>query len=157
MSPIGVYGNKVPYGYARGKRNLIMLPAASGVAFKDLGAKFVVVDANNDVALVSDGENHIYGWANVGEFTTTASAGADKISVDISMKSQYWVPATNGTLSEAMRGDTCDIAVSVGGIVSADIGNSSDDVLLIVDIDIVNSAVLVKIADGKQQARTVED
>jgi len=153
--PIGVYGNKVPYGYARGQRNIIMFPAAAGVVFQNLSAKFVYVDGNNDVALVTDGLAHIFGWAEVGEYTGEQAAGLDKIPVDISMKSQYWVPATNGTVEEAIRGDTCDIAVDGSDIVSADIGATLDDVLLIIDIDAINSAVLVKIADGKQQAKPV--
>lgn len=152
--PINIYGKQIFCGYARGNRNIIYVPCTASAVFKALSAKFVTIDSNNDAIIATENETTLFGWAEVGEFTSQSTNGLDIIPVDISMDACYWIPA-DATVSEAVRAETCDIAAVSSNIVQADIGESNQDCLLIVDIDIANQMVMVKIADGKQQARGV--
>jgi len=151
--PINIYGKPIFCGYARGKRTMIWLPIAASQVFKALSAKCGQVDSNNDFALSAENDTAIFGWAEMGEITSSSTAGADKCAVDISMDAQYWVPA-DATVTEAMRGETCDIIVSTN-IIKADVGENNQAVFLITEVDTANQYVMVKIADGKQQAKGV--
>lgn len=151
--PISIGGKPIKCAWARGKRNIIAVPCAASQVFNLLSGKFGQIDSNNDFALLSSNDSTVYGWATVGAYTSSSTAGKDWIAVDISMDSQYWIPADD-TVTEAMRGETCDVVVSAN-IQYADIGESNQDIFLITDVDTANQYVLVKIADGKQQAKGI--
>ena len=151
MSPITIGGKQVFCGYARGKRNLIQVPIGGGEIFERLSGKFVIVTGNVAVVPGSDPAT-LFGWAEVGEFTSAAAA-AGNIAVDISLDSQYWIPA-NAAVTEAVRGEVCALKLS-GNTQQADVGTAGNAVLLITEVDIANQMVMVKIAEGKQQATAV--
>jgi len=151
--PKEIYGKPIFCGYARGKRTMIWMPIAATQVFSALSGKFGYVDSNNDFALLAENDTVIYGWAEVGAFTSSSTAAADSCAVDISMDSQYWIPA-DAAVTEAIRGETCDVAVAAN-IQYADVGESNQDIFLITEVDTVNQYVMVKIAEGKQQAKGV--
>jgi len=151
MSPITIGGKQVFCGYARGKRNLIQVPIGGGEIFERLSGKFVIVTGNVAVVPGSDPAT-LFGWAEVGEFTSAAS-NAGHIAVDISLDSQYWIPA-DAAVTEAVRGEVCALKLATK-TQQADVGAVGNGVLLITEIDEANQMVMVKIADGKQQATAV--
>lgn len=133
------------YSQATGPVESVLYPCAASVAFKYLGAKFVTLDAAEQVALSVAGDTRIHGWAFVGEFTTNATAGIDYVTVNVSREAKYWVPTSTAPTRDAV-GKTCDLVVQ-SGLQKANIGASTTDVLYVHDVDIVNSLALVSIYD----------
>ncbi len=127
-------GARVNFGQVNDVRAIVEIPCQASVAFKYLGGKFVTQDANQRVGLSVAADTKIIGWADVGEFTSNSTAGADKVAVNVAKDATYEMPIditrTEAQL-KALIGETCDIIVT-GGIQYADIDASSDDVLQIV-------------------------
>ena len=129
----------------------VTIPAvelASSVAFKYLSGKFMTKDGSNQYKLTDDGEIP-EGWADVGEFTSNSTAGRNTVPLNISHECVFEMPVDETfTLAEAIifMFKTCDIVVN-SGIQQADIGASSDDVLLIVGYDVDAQTVFVKLAE----------
>lgn len=153
MAQARTIAKRIKYGYSRGPRLMVGFPMAASQTFEARSGKYVYLDSNNDMALLTSGIAHVFGWCDTGPVTTSSTAGYDWLPIDVSVLSAYWIPA-DATVTEAMRGDTCDVVVS-GDTQQADVGSSSDDIFLILDVDPDNQAVLVKIADGKQQANGI--
>jgi len=133
------------YAQAYGPQLTISYPLAASVAFKYLGGKFVTLDANERITLSGSGDDPIKGWAYAGEFTSSATAGDEFITVNDSREARYWIPADAAVTRDLIE-KTCDLIVN-NGIQQADVGESNEDVLLIHDVDITLQAVLVSIVD----------
>lgn len=67
--------------------------------------------------------------------------GGRIISMDVSRQSVYRYAVGTGTITVAMRGQTCDLA----GAQSIDVTASTDDQVEIVEVDTVNNAALVRL------------
>ena len=129
-------------------------PLAASVAFKYLGGKFVTLDGNERAALTVAGDTRITGWALAAEFTSNATAGVDKITVNLSREAAYWMPASGAVTRDLVR-KQCDIITSAAGLQQANIAASTTDVLTILDVDIANQYVLVQIYDTVAPAGVV--
>lgn len=151
-------GNKeVRYGQLNQIAVNVKVPAAASQAFKNLGGKFVKLDANKRADLADSGDAELFGWADVGEITTDSTAGQDEVLVNISLDAVYRMPA-DAAVTAALVGETCDLIVDSDGIQQADVGESSKDVIQIVAVDaedIANQTVQVRLNPRKQFATGV--
>jgi len=142
-------GNKpFPFGYAQSTKRRIIghVPVAASQAFTDDGGKFVKLDTNDRADIADSGDTVVFGWACVGDFTASATAGRDLIPVDTSRETQYWIPA-DAAVTRAMVGNTCDLIVTAADVQQADVGENNEAILWIDDVDITNQMVLVHIYD----------
>lgn len=141
----GLTYSTVKYGYVYGPRSMVEVPLAASQTFTDNGGKFVEVKNGTAgyATIVGDGGNYIDGWAETGAYTSDATAGQDWVNMDTSCNSVYYMPA-NTTVTQSMVGTLCDITVT-SNVQSAAVDASTDDLLYIVDVDITNQAVYVKI------------
>lgn len=127
-------GRPVAYGKALPDDVVVQVPAAASQAFQANGGKFVILNSSRHATLASGGNtSDVFGWAEVGTFSSSSTAGQDIIPVDVS-ESAYEIPI-NATQTESqlklLVGKTCDIEV-VSGIQYANYDASSDDTLQIV-------------------------
>lgn len=143
----------INYSQATGPVVTDAYPCSASVAFKNLGGKFVTLDANERLALTVAGDTRVLGWAFVGEVTTNATAGVDFVVVNTSREAKYWMPAS-GAVTRDLVGKLCDIRVS-SGIQQAAIALSTEDTLKIYDVDIANTLVLVGIYDTAAPAGVI--
>ncbi len=144
------------YGYQRGSRTMIAdCPIGNNEVFTDTGAKFVVQDAAGYCNTAeSDTDADLYGWMEVapGTYSTTAD-GDNSASVDTSCQSVYYIPA-NATVDITMRNKTCDIVIDTNRQ-RANVGTSSTNALVIEEVDIVNTAVWVRMNENVRHATGV--
>ena len=144
---------EVKYGYLRGPRVFAdAWPIAASQAFKNDGGKFVKL-ATNQVDIADSGDTELQGWAEVGEYTSSATAGADKADVDVSPLSIYRMPA-DADPATTVLGDTCDLIIT-SDIQYADVGESTEDVIKIINHDSTNDTVDVHMAFPKLDATGV--
>ena len=140
---------EVKYGYLRGPRMIVKAwPIAASQVFHDRGGKFVILDTNDRVDIADSGNAQIEGWAEspsgqglAAGFTSSATAGADSAEVDVSELSLYRVPADADPANT--RGETCDLIVTTN-IQYADVGESNEDVIQILDLDTADDTVDVR-------------
>lgn len=140
---------EVKYGYLRGPRVFInSWPIAASQVIVDRGGKFVKLDSNDRIDIGDSGDTQIEGWLehptgqglNAG-FTTSSTAGADTGTVDVSELSLYRVPADADPANT--RGETCDLIVT-SSVQYADVGESNEDVIQILDLDTTDDTVDVR-------------
>jgi len=123
------------------------MPVAASQYFYHEGINLVYLDSNGRVTLALTATATLYGWAKApagkgagssdAYWLSSSTAGADKIPVyPFSMNPQMklLLPA-DATVTEAMRGNSCDIiAVNDGTATQVDVGTSSTKVLIIDDL-----------------------
>lgn len=152
--------NEVKYGYLRGPRVFVdTWPIAASQVFLDKGGKFVKLDANDRVDIAAAGDTQIEGWAEhpsgqgaSGGFTSSATAGADMASVDVSELAMYRIPASADPAGT--RGETCDLVVA-SDIQKASIALSTEDVIVVLEIDTTADTVEVRMNPLKMYAAGV--
>lgn len=129
------------------------MPVAASQMFLPRSAHFIYLDSSGHVTFGATSTDKLYGWALVpqsfqigstaasnGYWTSSATAGADKVSVipfACNLHIVYRVPTTPaGGLAVAARcGETCDIVGTNDGTIQyATPGTTSTDVLLVVGI-----------------------
>lgn len=133
---------EVKYGYRGGPRVFVdAWPIAASQNFEDRSGKFVKLDANDRVDIADSGDTQIEGWAEVGNFTSSSTAGADTCQVDVSELSLYGMPADADPAN--IRGETCDLIVT-SDIQYADVGESNEDVIAVLNLDTANDTVVVR-------------
>ena len=128
-------GRPVAYGQAFGGTFCVPVPAAASQPFQANGGKFVILNSSRHATLASGGNtSDLVGWAEVGTFSSSSTAGNDIISVNMAADSAYEIPI-NATQTESqlklLVGKTCDIE-TVSGLQYANYDASSDDTLEIV-------------------------
>ena len=140
---IGMTRGTIKYGYAFGPRVLVG-PCAIGASevFLDTGGKFVKFDNDRQIEVADSGDAALFGWAECGKFTASSTEGKDKVMVDISCESVYYIPADEA-VTIALRGKTCDFVLD-SNRQRADVGVGTTNVILIVDVDIANQALYVR-------------
>ena len=131
---------EVKYGYLAGPRvfSPTAWPIAASQNFENDSGKFVLLDSNDRVDIADSGDAQIEGWAEVGDFTSSATAGADTCQVDLSFLSIFRMPADADPANT--RGETCDLIVNSGNQ-QADVGESNEDVIKVVDLDTTDDTV----------------
>ena len=83
----------VKYGQVKGIVVGIEYPIAASAVFKNLSGCFVQVDSSGRIAIAgTDTATDILGWAEVGEFTASATAGQSKAVVNIAKDATYFMP-----------------------------------------------------------------
>lgn len=124
-------------------------PVGASEQFYAKGGKYVVQDGSGNVDLAGAADIP-YGWAcGVGDLTAGSSDGDTKIAaIDVNPLVIREMPA-DAAVTASLIGKTCDIVVSAGGIQQADVGSSSTDVLVIIDVDPTNQRVLVHLNPNK--------
>jgi len=122
------------------------VPLAASQVFKYKSGKFMT-NAAGVFNITATGEIP-FGWASVGEYTSSAVASAEKVPLNISREAVYEMPV-DAAFTEAegllLVGDVCDI-VTTDNIQMADIGTSTDDILQIVGFDVDAQTVYVRLA-----------
>lgn len=152
----------VAYGQAF-EEPVVQVPAAASQPFQANGGKFVILNTSRHATLASGGNtSDVFGWAEVGTFSSSSTAGQDIIGVNIALDATYEMPI-NATQTESqlklLVGKTCDIEV-VGGIQYANYDASSDDTIEIVGYKYYGSgsgeqSVLVRLYARNQSATGV--
>lgn len=98
---------------------------------------FVVQDGDGDILPAAAGQRPC--GVALGRIPTASAAdGAFKLAVDVSRETLYWRAVGTGTATIAMRGKSCDVA----GAATVDVTASTDDNILIHDVDATNNRVL---------------
>ncbi|RLF07605.1 MAG: hypothetical protein DRJ60_02320 [Thermoprotei archaeon] len=138
---------------------LIECPVAASQAFKRRSGHFVKLDSNRRAEIADSGDSEIIGWALVGaDWTSSSTAGADKITVDTHPLHVWEIPAdatfTAANLA-ALIGKTCDLIVDGNGIQKADIGESNEDVIVIIGGDVDEQTLYVHLNPNKLYATGV--
>lgn len=147
---------EVRYGYLYGPKIFVPVPMAASQAFKNLSGKFIKLDTNKRGDIADSGDIELFGWVEVGEITTSSTAGQDILVANISVDAVYRIPA-DATVAASLRGETCDLIVA-SDIQQADIGESTEDVIQIVAVtadDIANQTVQVRLNPRKMYATGV--
>ena len=130
---------EVKYGYLYGPRCIIKAwPLAASVNFENDSGKFMDLDASNRLQIAVAGQTDIKGWALTGDWTSSATAGADSVEIDICHFAVYGMPADADPAST--QGELCDIVVNSNNQ-QADIGASMNDILHIIDINTTDDVV----------------
>lgn len=149
---LGMTRPTIKYGYVFGPRILVPdVPVGAGVVFTDTGGKFVWFDTSRRIEIAGSGLNPdsttlIYGWVEWGAFTASSTEGKDKVSVDISPFSVYYIPADD-TVAKTMIGAVCDL-ITGSDIQKADVGEKNEKYLIVVDVDVVNQGIYVRMNDA---------
>ena len=125
------------YGLFKGTPDYVTFPVDSSTADIKAG-DMLVFDTAGYVARAAAGANEIVGFAGDDVASPSADGGAT-VEVDVSTDTWYKFPPDAGTVTVALRSRTCD----VGGVRSVDIDASTDDVLLIRDVDVENNLCFV--------------
>lgn len=119
--------------------------------FKRRSGHFVKL-VSNYATIAGSGDVEIKGWALVGkDWTSSATAGQDKITIDADPGHVWEIPA-DATFTEssllALIGDTCDLIVN-SNIQQADIGESFEDVIVIMGGDVDEQTLYVHMNPNK--------
>jgi len=157
------------YGCLKLNVPTVEVGVAASQYFYHNGVNAVYLDASGHATLALTATGTLYGIAIVPNgmgagasslyWKSSATAGADKIHViPVSEQATFLLPADD-TVTEAMKGNACDlIAVNDGTATTVDVGTSSTDVFLIVDLGTALGAgttdVVVKLNPAKVQADT---
>ena len=151
-----------------GKMTAREYPVAASQYFYQNGTNLVYLDGSGHVTLALTATATLLGWAVVPKgrgagssdnyWLSSSTAGEDKILVVTDPDARFILPADD-TVTEAMKGNACDIiAVNDGTATQVDVGTSSTDVLVIVDLGTKYNGsatdVVVKINPLKYQADT---
>lgn len=125
------------YGYRFGKRLVRAYPLDSSSAALTPNDHVKWATAGY-VAICSAGDNPIGVCVQVQ--AAVSNDGDAEVLVDVSEDSVYEYPPDEGTVTEALKGLTCDL----GGARSINIDASADDNIKIVDVDTVANTVLIR-------------
>lgn len=131
------------YGCISGSVETRVYPVAASQFFRHDGVNAVYFDGSGHVTLALTATATLAGIAippkgrgagtSDSYWKSSATAGADEIAVVVDPEAKYLLPA-DATVTEAMRGDACDLlAVNDGTATYVDVGESTYDVFIIVD------------------------
>ena len=130
------------FGYIYGDRNLVPFPMGNTGEIKEGWGVIQDSGANGNVMAAAD-SGKPFGMA-AEHVSAPTNDGDTEIKIDISEESVYRIPVVAGTLATTMLGKTCDYGV-VAGVHGADVSASTDDVFMIVGLDITGDWVEVKL------------
>ena len=126
------------YGYRRGPRELVRYGLISTTADIVEGDMVKVSGTAPFITACAAGDGAFLGFAAEGAASPSGN-GDTSVLVDVSYQSVYAYPPDSGSIAAAQKGLTVDI----GGTRSIDINASTDDVLMIKDVDVAANLVFV--------------
>lgn len=158
------------HGCITGLHKSVEMPiAASQIFRRSDGGAFVIMNSSGHLEQALSATATIWGYVvipqayvsagtNAAFFTSSATAGADRLPCIRAIDAEFLVPADD-TATQAQVGNLCDIVcVNDGTGQVADIGTSTTDVLKIsrlgTDVGGLSTDVVVKFNPAKLQADT---
>ena len=138
----------IQYGQVKGPLVSQEFPLAASVVFKHLSGKFMQLNSSGRVLIAAATVTDLIGWALTGEWTSSSTAGVDKVAVNIDLNAQYEMPiygaGPSGTaVTEAtLKGNVglmCDLNVT-SDIQSVNTSGTSYNVVQIVGYNYYGSA-----------------
>lgn len=146
---IGQVKTPISFGYQDGPRCIIgPIPVAASEVFDTNGGRFVAFDANRRLILAVAATANLWGWALAGSMTVSSVAGGSSFMVDVSPLAVYCIPA-NAAVTIANRGLSYDLVVA-SNVQTVDVGAQATKVVTVVDIDITNQLVYVRLNSATQ-------
>ncbi len=154
----------VAYGQVDTNENIREVYCAASQPFQANGGKFVHLGASSMLATLASGSNtaNLVGWALVGTFSSSSTAGKDIVPVNFHQDATYEMPI-NATQSEtqlkALVGKVTDLEVS-SGIQYVNYDAATDMTIQIVGykyygIGTGEQSVLVRLYNKNQSATAV--
>ena len=132
---LGTTGVRLKYGWENGGRGGHNQTVASGVVIKAASGRFFDLDGSGNATIATASSAYVIGHLEAAEQTLTAVKSFWAVS---DTGARFRIPVSSGTYARAIRGKTCDLAVS-SNIQGAAVGISTRDVLFIYDGDEVNN------------------
>jgi len=127
----------VAYGQAYGSEAIVKVRTAASQPFQANSGKFVFLGTTSRLATIASGActANLFGWANVGTFSTSSTVGQDVVDVNVATDAVYELPI-NATQTETqlkqLVGKVCDIETS-SGIQYANYDAATDQTIQVVD------------------------
>ena len=157
--PSGQSVKMLKFGFIRGQRQMVgPVGLSASLELSDLGGKFVQIDGSGQLDDIAAGDGTIFGWAELSGRTATANsktyssvAGADSATVDVSTSSVYCIPVNPSavaSLAVTMINNCIYItkdATTNAQYADIDTAAAGNGQLMIVDVDLTNNMVYVKI------------
>lgn len=130
------------YGPILGAETAVVYPRGMGASevIKAASGRFVKEDTSGRLEIAVDGSAELAGWVEAGEQTCSATEGGTIVGLipAAGCKCVFRIPVSAGTFVAAMRGKTCDLAVS-SSIQGAKLDGSGEDTIIILDGDVTNN------------------
>ena len=130
------------YGPVKNEESAVKVPMIVTAAelFRKKSGRFVTLNTTTGYVEVADaGDALLYGWAECGENTSTATGLEVEVIPAMNCNTVFRIPIITGTLTRPMIGRTCDIVrATVAGVTSvqgADLTATGEDVVCIVGAD----------------------
>lgn len=105
----------VAYGQAFGGRLTIPVGAAASKSFRAEGGRFVYKNTTGHVMIASNNAENLLGWAETsGTWSSSATAGADILAVNVANDAVYEMPVVSAITESACKaiiGKLADIEV----------------------------------------------
>ena len=136
-------GKVVKYGYLFGPIVSVKIPAAASQNFEHLSGCFVKLDSAERADIAEATDTELFGWAFIGDFTTSSTAGQTILTVNISLDAVYLMPinaAKTEAELQALMGKVCDL-IYTSNIQYADLALSTYDVIQLVGYEYWGSAL----------------
>jgi hypothetical protein len=134
-------GSVKPWGYRTGGIQQVEFKVADAATGGIAVGDFVIMESGNAGYIVKCSA----GDAPIGVAMSACSApsadGAQSVKVNIAADAIYEYPPDAGTVTQALVGTTMD----TGGAQSINIDASTDDVIIVVGVDIERNSLLVKL------------
>ena len=155
MSELGTIGEQLRYGQVAGPKVLVEAEMGASEVVMAASGRFVKTDGSGRLEIAGSGDGELVGHIEHRQETTSATEGATKTQLNLSLESVYKIPLLGAvTLTRAMFYDTCDLIVTAT-IQGADL-TSAEDTLIVVGGDITNQKwILVKLNPVKMGATAV--
>jgi hypothetical protein len=108
----------VAYGCSNDCKSVRTISVAASQNFQANGGRFVYLNSSRHAVIASGGNIlDLIGWADVGTYSGSTTAGADKVPVNVALGAEYEIPI-NATRTEAqliaLVGKVCDLETSSG-------------------------------------------
>ena len=129
------------HGYKYGERIPVRVPLDASTTAIDYGDMLTVGTAGYYQKAVAGDIPYGVAMEDVETSEIPSADGGRYITMDVSRQSVYRYAVGAGTVTAAMRGKTCDTFLAQ----SIDVTASTDDQVLIVEVDTVNNEALVQL------------
>jgi len=144
VNRLGMNISKVAMGYSgEGETKIVNLPCSASLAFTNQGGKWVDYDGSKDLQLATSASTTLVGWAKVGEFTASSTAGATRVDVDQSLDSSYWMKA-DAAVTESLVQSIAGLTTDAAGNQIVDVTSPAQNTLTIMEVDVQNQRVKVQ-------------
>jgi hypothetical protein len=95
----------VTYGQAFGGRSIVQIPVDASISFRHEGGRWVTLAATRYARIASNNVNDLVGWAETtGTWSSSATAGADVIAVNVAYDAVYEMPIVSATTESTCKG-----------------------------------------------------